>query len=156
MTTTLGVRVTGRNPFPTRVKLQRKIDGALDRATERVRRGFKSQSTHYTGGFDISVERRRGESEVSTDDERAVFTNAGTKPHTITARSGGSLAFGDGNYVHKTQPGVIPSRPGGRAPGNTVHATSVQHPGVEAREWAAAIAEDAAAVLVKEIRKAVR
>src|SRR3989304_5631888 len=62
---------------------------------------------------------------VQTDDEKYLWVDQGTRAHAIEAAP---LVF-QANYVAKTQPRVIGSRPGGKS-GPTVFVMGiVQHPG---------------------------
>lgn len=73
--------------------------------------------------------------EVSTDDERFIWTDLGTKAHIIRPkRPGGQLKFKVGGYSPKTRRGVIGSRRG-RAGRNFRSATIVRHPGTKARRF---------------------
>jgi len=76
---------------------------------------------------------------VETTDKIYGYVTYGTKPHIITAKSGGLLVFQSG-YKAKTAPKVIGSTAGG-AFGDTVYARVVHHPGTEAREFHETILE---------------
>jgi hypothetical protein len=155
MTFSITMRGFGRNPIPDAARLRRGIRKALDRAAEQAERDFASHGRHYSGGLDVDTTEIRDGVEITTDDDRFAYVALGTPPHTITARSGGGLAFPSGPYQAKTTPGVIPSRPGGRS-GDFVVRQSVQHHGIEARETHIEIADAAGEVLLGEIAKVLR
>jgi len=70
------------------------------------------------------------------------FVSGGTKPHTIRPKNAHNrLFFPAGPYQPKTRPGGFYGGPG-IAPGPTVAAKAVQHPGTEAREFEKVIAKD--------------
>lgn len=66
---------------------------------------------------------------IETEDFRYVFVSSGTKPHKIT----GKLAF-QTTYSAKTTPGTLNSAAGGSS-GGLAFATTVNHPGIDAREF---------------------
>lgn len=121
-------------------KLSRAKKNALDGAAKGALVDFKvtAQTWDHTPSFAI---------EAPSDDERIVGTNdtiygyveEGTRPHVITAKAGGVLAFGPGAKA-KTKPRVIGSG-GGSKGGATVFRPRVQHPGTDAREFSVVIAE---------------
>jgi hypothetical protein len=73
---------------------------------------------------------------VWTDDQTYRWVNEGTDPHGISPVLSDYLSLAP--YVHKTVPGVIGSRAGGRLPSNRVYG-SVWHPGMDARNFDDAI-----------------
>ena len=154
MALSLSITGRGRNPIPSRREYSRRLAAAFDQGIERAKEDFKKHGQHYTGGLVVEVERQPDQAEIYTSDQRMIWTALGTEPHVITARSGGSLAFGS-SYAAKTTPSVIPSRAGGSS-GNTVYATSVRHPGVEARGTHVAIADDVRPIFVAAVKGAVR
>lgn len=88
---------------------------------------------------DISLDRRTGAGvhTYPTGSEMAVnkwvWTDQGTKPHTIRARRAPTLRFQTG-YTAKTKKRTYTSGQSSRF-GPWVRPLSVKHPGTEAREW---------------------
>jgi hypothetical protein len=120
------IRGFGRNPFKNPAS---KLSSALDQTAKLIESDFDEHGRHYTGGIDVKTTSPDPWSRlVATSDYRVALVDAGAKPHKIT----GNLVFQE-NYAAKTHPQTIPSRPGGSS-GDFVYATSVQHPGFEARE----------------------
>lgn len=77
---------------------------------------------------------------VGTDDENYTRLNAGTKPHVIAPRPGGTLVFRT-PFRSKTTPRRIGSSAGSKG-GNVVFTRRpVHHPGAEARDFDKVIAE---------------
>jgi hypothetical protein len=77
--------------------------------------------------------------EVTTDDERYLFVDQGTRPHVIRPRKAKVLAFPT-SYTPKTRPGEIGSGHGSKG-GPTVYAQEVHHPGTKPRKFSEGIAE---------------
>ncbi|MHC4620472.1 MAG: hypothetical protein ACYTEQ_22220 [Planctomycetota bacterium] len=63
------------------------------------------------------------------------WLNDGTRPHTIAAKRGPTLAFRQGGFRAKTRPGKFRSGPGRRATGPWRFPRKVRHPGTKARDW---------------------
>lgn len=83
-----------------------------------------------------------------------VWTDQGTKPHTIAARNAPRLIFREG-FSPKTLPGVIASYPGGTF-GALVGARAVRHPGTKPRRFTAIIQRKRLKPFRAEVLKAAR
>ncbi|MEZ4678868.1 MAG: hypothetical protein R2932_32090 [Caldilineaceae bacterium] len=156
MALTLSVRAAGRNrnPIPTARELERRINDALSSAAQRAQAQLDRHTAYYTGGVQSTIEREPFAVELVSTDMRLVYNNSGTRPHTIRARSSAGLAF-QPNYAAKTQPGVIPSRPGGTS-GNFVYGVQqVEHPGTDPRNIDEAIIAAIKDQFISDMRKAV-
>jgi hypothetical protein len=151
---TINITTRGRNPIPTRRSFVKGLDAAFDKGIKRVQESFKQHGSTYSGGLTVEVERKADEALIASADERFRWVALGTKPHIITARSGGSLAF-QPNYTAKTVPNTIPSRAGGSS-GGFVYAQSVAHPGVDARETQVAMASDVAPIFIGAVKAVIR
>jgi len=147
------IQVSGKNPLNSEYKIRSNVRRALNESTERVRQSFLENERGYTGGINIQLDRSHPDyQDVYSSDYRFYFTNVGTRPHTIAASAGKSLAFGS-TYIPGTQVYTIGAKPA-QASGNTVFAKAVKHPGVDAREVNRAIADKHRAVFVKAVRTA--
>lgn len=80
--------------------------------------------------------------------------NAGSPAHVITPRRGGFLRFQTG-YRAATSPRVIGSRSKSRF-GNVISTPIVHHPGFEAREFDATIAEQYADTFADDMQEAIK
>lgn len=81
------------------------------------------------------------------------LVNNGAGPHTITPRSRGLLRFQRG-YRAATRPRILSSRSPSRY-GETVSAHLVRHPGFEAREFDATIAEQYAGTFAADMQNVI-
>lgn len=125
-------------------KVRLELLNELRKSGTRLRREFgKTTATWNTEvKFDQKVSLRAGAAvDVWTDNEIYGYGNDGTPAHTITPRTAPFLQFQTG-YTAKTQPRVIGSRSGGKS-GPYRRAASVNHPGMEAREFDSVIAAEA-------------
>ena len=86
------------------------------------------------------------------------YVDQGTKPHSITVKSSPFLIFKAGEYIPKTK--AKPARTvsgGGRVKdGHIVKVKKVKHPGSEARNFTATIAEDIEPSFKREVENAFR
>lgn len=142
-----------RNPIPTDRQIKRGLSRALLEGTRRLEKSFREHGKHYTGELNSDTKIGRDFAEVTSGDERFAYVALGTRPHTITARAGGSLAFSE-NYAVKTQPLTIPSQAGGSR-GNTVLRQSVEHPGIDPRNTQVAMAEDVKPIFINAVKGAI-
>lgn len=101
------------------------LDGTVENWDEPPE--FKTQ---FYSTFDI---------EFGYDDIRWTWIDLGTEPHTITAKDAPNLRFLSG-YTPRTNPGSLKSGQSGRFP-PYVSKFSVNHPGVEARDFSSQIKE---------------
>lgn len=148
------IKVTGKNPIKSAYALRVGVKRALNQSTERVRQDFVENERGYTGGINLQLDRSHDDyQEVYSKDFRFYLTNVGTKPHVIAARPGGSLVFNSA-YSPATQVRAIATTPA-QAGGNTVHAKSVKHPGVDAREVHKVIADKHRAAFIEDIKSAI-
>jgi hypothetical protein len=77
---------------------------------------------------------------IGTDNENYTRLNAGTSPHTIAPRPGGTLAFRT-PFRSKTVPRSIGSGPGAKGAGVVFTRKPIHHPGTEARAFDKVIAD---------------
>lgn len=121
-------------------KLARAKKNALDGAAKGALIDYKVTTQTWQHKPDFVIERPSdNERIVGTNDTIYGYVEEGTKPHVITAKPGGVLAFGPGARA-KTRPRVIGSGSGSKG-GATVFRPRVQHPGTDAREFSEVIAE---------------
>lgn len=92
------------------------------------------------------------EQEISTDDKRYIWTNEGTRPHTIRAKRVPYLKFQRG-FRSKTVPGKLTGRAGARF-GGYASKKAVKHPGTSPRNWTKLVSERSQARLAKNVPKA--
>lgn len=78
--------------------------------------------------------------QVGTDDANYARLNAGTRPHPISPRPGGTLVF-QTPFRSKTVPHSISSGPGGTGGATVFTRKTVRHPGTQAREFDKVIAQ---------------
>lgn len=121
-------------------KLKRAKKNALDGAAKGALVDYKTTTATWSHkpGFTIEAP-SDNERLVGTDDTIYGYVEGGTRPHVITAKAGGVLAFGPGAKA-KTRPRVIGSG-GGSKGGATVFRPRVNHPGTDARDFSEVIAE---------------
>lgn len=94
------------------------------------------------------VKTTRDGTEISTTQDKFIWTDEGTKPHDIVAGPGKVLVFGAS--TPKTRPGNIGSGPGSRGPRDR-RAKRVRHPGTEARKFSKIIADRRNKILLRKI-----
>lgn len=82
------------------------------------------------------------------------LVNAGARPHEIRPRRGGLLRFQTG-FRPKSRPRVIGSSGGGKF-GDFISARVVHHPGHEAREFDAQIAEEYQETFAEDVQDAIK
>ncbi|HPC92820.1 MAG TPA: hypothetical protein P5282_05660 [Anaerolineaceae bacterium] len=116
--------------FPSERELRRALDKGIRKAAERARQNFQRGTRTWQDQPDFRIE-QLGDADyvVGTDHQAYKFVSGGTRPHRIT----GNLAFQE-NYAAKTTPGSMDARSGGPY-GPSVYASTVEHPGVEARNF---------------------
>lgn len=90
---------------------------------------------------------------VWTGSARYAYVNNGTPAHVIRPKRGGVLAFRPG-YIAGTRPRVLASRRPSRF-GDYVTANSVNHPGIEARDFDVTIAEEMQPKLIDVVNEAI-
>ena len=94
--------------------------------------------------------------QVWTDDNVYHILDGGAKPHTFGPKNAPFLRFQSG-FAAKTKPKFIGSQSGGKNPSSPwVHALSVDHPGLTAREFAKTIAEDTQPKIADKFREELR
>lgn len=153
MTTIASMRGFGKVPSFT--KSIPKIMAAIQATAKEVVSDFEAHTAHYSGGVKIEIkEITPFEVEIFTKDERVCIVSVGAKPHIIKARDGGNLAF-QSDYVAKTTPSAIPSRPGGKS-GEFVYPQQVKHPGFEPRHTERQIADHVRPGFIRLMLDAVR
>lgn len=124
--------------------LRRDIERAVERGLDELALEGKTLFEQTTRTWETDVDFTVGDDgdlgkEIFTDNEIYGYVSNGTRPHTITARNGPALAFQIG-HTAKTVPGALAARSGGRG-GPLARPVTVQHPGIEAREFDEAVAE---------------
>ncbi|RMG89649.1 MAG: hypothetical protein D6706_21000 [Chloroflexi bacterium] len=112
---------------------EKEIKAALSSAGKVVEQTLKRPTGTWSSPVRFAKKAEDFAVEIYTTDKRFVFVDAGTRPHTITPKRSPLLAFRS-EYVAKTTPRVPDPRPG-RSGGQMVFAKSVQHPGIQAREF---------------------
>lgn len=113
---------------------------------------FKPTET-WDHGIAVKVDVKTESVETYTEDYVYGILEDGTPPHEI--RGNPTLAFQE-NFVSKTLPNTLQSRPGGKS-GNYVYPPPavVHHPGTEARNWMHQIINQLEAPFQNEIEKEV-
>ena len=126
------IRIEGfsNGEFPSERALRKALDKGIRKAADRAKQNFQRGTKTWQDQPDFRIE-QLGDADyvVGTDHEAYKFVSGGTKPHKIT----GNLAFQTG-YAAKTTPGSLDARSGGPY-GPLAYASTVEHPGVQAREF---------------------
>ena len=92
--------------------------------------------------------------QVWTNDNVYHILDGGAKRHSIVPKKKKFLSFQSG-FTPKTKPRWIGSQAGGKF-GEWAHRKSVDHPGIEAREFAKTIAEETQPKVVSKFREELR
>lgn len=87
----------------------------------------------------------------SIEVDKYVWTDLGTKPHTIVPKKAPSLLFRP-NFTAKTKPKVISSGAGGSS-GPIVGAKKVNHPGTKPRLFSITIRDNREKLIVKNLHR---
>lgn len=120
-------------------RLVRGLENGLTAAAKATKVDFDVTTQTWKNRPSFAIDEQPGERVISTDDEIYGYVNDGTRPHIIRARNAKVLAFGTPSSP-KTAPRVIGSTSGGRG-STVVKVRQVQHPGTDAREFDATIAD---------------
>lgn len=131
------------------------VETGLDVSVAKVQQSFlKTVQTWKSGrSFKFAPEKRRFQRIIGTDSEQYARVTEGTKPQTIRPKRRKFLRF-TVPFGPKTQPGVIGSTSGSRG-GTVVFARVVNHPGIKARKFEDAIAEEAEGYLAQDVQQAI-
>lgn len=134
---------------------ERAVDDALDETALDVQAEFgKTTATWENKPTFRRTKPRPSMRVISTDSAIYGYVNDGTKPHVIKAKTSRGLVFKPGGSP-KTQRGIIGSGPGKRG-ANWVVKDEVQHPGTEARDFAAQIGDEAQDDLTRRVEQAIK
>lgn len=134
--------------IPTRLaldpqRLMRGIQNGLDASARAVKVDFGVTTQTWKKKPEFTITETDDGRIVGTDDEIYGYVNDGTPAHDITPKRGKILVFpwgGKGSYRPKTSVRTIGSTDGGSS-GGIVKLKRVKHPGTDAREFDAVIAE---------------
>lgn len=127
-----------RDLFNT-AKLERAIENALTGSAKAAKIDFDVTMQTWKKRPTFTIDTEPGKRTISTDNEIYGYVNDGTEPHPIVAKNAPTLVFGV-PFKAKTSVRVIGSGPGAR--GSTIRRPkAAQHPGTDAREFDAVIAE---------------
>ena len=131
--------------------LKYKTGPAMQKMFNGTTNGWSRPPKFYQGGHnwtsEVSVK-------VYTVSEIYGYVNSGTPAHRISARRYGTLRFQPG-YRAATRPGSMMSSKPSRF-GNYITPLSVNHPGIEAREFDVQVAEAIYPDFVSDVEEAIR
>lgn len=120
-------------------RLVRGLENGLTASAKAAKVDFDTTTQTWARRPAFTIEEQPGQRTISTDNEVYGYVNDGTRPHIIRAKNGKVLVFGTPHSA-KTAVRVIGSGAGSR--GTTmVKVKQVRHPGTDAREFDAVIAE---------------
>jgi hypothetical protein len=134
-------------------RLRQGIEDGLEQTAARAYAELQRPAATWSRPVAFQITRRPFIRQIATRDQRYLWTTGGTKPHIITARNGGRLAFGPSSP--KTRPGSLDSGSGSRG-GVQFFPRSVRHPGTKARRFEKAVVANARVYFPALVQRGVR
>lgn len=123
------------------VRMARAITNTMSATALAIQTDFKATAQTFDTPPTFAIDSPSPyERTIGTDDENYARLNAGTRPHIIAPRPGGTLVFRT-PFRSKTVPNRIGSGPGAKGHNQVFTRGIVHHPGTEARNFDTVIAE---------------
>lgn len=110
------------------------VEDTMQGVAEQAQGDFEKTVKTWDNPPRFVIVRRPRSWTVTTDDERYLFVDKGTRPHLIKPKNNKPLAFA-AQYQAKTRPRMIASRPGGPSGPTVFTMRPVHHPGTKARQF---------------------